>query len=93
MLDTCILFLIKGRYIIRQYLLKIQIRTNIVLFLYEEEKMIRSEVIKYFNDKQNKIKPVLKGNIFVCNEERYRELKSKGFLGKIIKDKKEDKED
>ena len=93
MLDTCILFLIKGRCIIRQYLLKIQIRTNIVLFLYEEEKMIRSEVIKDFNDKQNKLKLVLKGNIFVCNEERYRELKSKGFLGKIIKDKKEDKED
>ncbi len=55
--------------------------------------MIKSEVIKDFNDKQNKLKPVLKGNIFVCNEERYRELKSKGFLGKIIKDKKEDKED
>nr|DAW91315.1 MAG TPA: hypothetical protein [Bacteriophage sp.] len=26
MLDTCILFLIKGRYIIRQYLLKILVK-------------------------------------------------------------------
>lgn len=43
--------------------------------------MLEGIVLKDFNDKQNKLKNYKKGQKFKAEENRYNELKAKGFLG------------
>ncbi len=52
--------------------------------------MLEGIVLKDFNDKQNKLKNYKKGQKFKAEENRYNELKAKGFLeeGKEIITKK-----
>lgn len=56
--------------------------------------MIKARVKEDFNDKENKFKYCKKGTMFVCTEERYKELYFKGFLeeGKEIKEKNKEEE-
>ena len=42
--------------------------------------MIEGKVIKEFNDKQNKLKKYTVGKKFKAENQRYNELKSKGFV-------------
>ena len=42
--------------------------------------MIEGKVIKEFNDKQNKLKKYTVGKKFKAENQRYKELKSKGFV-------------
>ena len=43
--------------------------------------MLEGKVLKDFNDKQNNLKHYKKGQKFKAEEERYKELKAKGFVG------------
>lgn len=58
--------------------------------------MIEAKVKNNFNDKTNNLKEYKIGQKYICDEKRYKELFSKGFLenGKEVKEnKKEKKED
>ena len=56
--------------------------------------MLEGKVIKNFNDKENKLKLYTVGKTFKAEDNRYNELKAKGFVeeGKEVKTKKDNKE-
>ena len=45
-----------------------------------ERRMIEGKVIKEFNDKQNKLNKYTVGKKFKAENQRYKELKNKGFV-------------
>ena len=57
--------------------------------------MIEARVKTDFNDKTNNLKKYKIGQKYICNEKRYKELFSKGFLedGKELKENKNEKKE